>query len=193
MYVFYVPWTAAVLILHICSVKYTTERAEKLLKEPYTPLPDIMQEILPILDIRIPDKLLFSTTLYTIIHLIWYQNMIIFNQQLLIVLIAFSIRPFFCCLTTLPASLPKLESNLIYDKYFISNHDLMFSGHTCFFLFMGNNINNTYIRFIIIYIFPLTLIMSKLHYSIDIFVSMFIYNYIDLYIKTKFDNFCLID
>ena len=50
MYVFYVPWTAAVLILHICSVKYTTERAEKLLKEPYTPLPDIMQEILPILE-----------------------------------------------------------------------------------------------------------------------------------------------
>ena len=105
----------------------------------------------------------------------------IVNEQLFILLFTFSIRPFFCCLTILPACMPKQEDKIsLYDKFFLSTHDLMFSGHTCFFIFMGKIIGG-YTEYFIGYILPITLVMSKIHYSIDIFVSMFVYNYINLF------------
>ena len=58
----------------------------------------------------------------------------------------------------------------------------MFSGHTCSFLFMGKIINGN-IGYILGYILPITLIMAKVHYSIDILVSIFVYNYIELSIE----------
>ena len=75
--------------------------------------------------------------------------------------------------------MPKPKKVSLYDDLFLSTHDLMFSGHTCFFIFMSKIINEP-IGYIIGYILPISLIMSKVHYSIDVFVSMFIYNYIDL-------------
>ena len=127
---------------------------------------------------------MFTTILSTIVFVLWNDNFIIVNEQLFVLLTALSIRSFFCCLTILPAScIPIHKCSSSYDKLFLSTHDLMFSGHTCFFIFMGKIING-YTGYIIGYILPITLVMSKIHYSIDIFVSMFVYNYIDLFITS---------
>ena len=182
MYFIYIPWILLVCYLQKLAVKYTEHKAENCLDEPYKPLPDFLHNNLPLLNIRIPDKLLLISAIYTIIDLLWYQNYLIFNKQLLLLLIVFSIRPFFCCLTILPACLPENNNENYYDKIFLSTHDLMFSGHTCSFLFMGKIINGN-IGYIIGYILPITLIMAKVHYSIDILVSIFVYNYIELSIE----------
>ena len=55
----YFPWIFVVPGLHVLCVKYTKYRAEKYLRYPYEPLPDILQETLPTIHISIPDKLLY--------------------------------------------------------------------------------------------------------------------------------------
>ena len=59
--IIYIPWIFVVASLHICCVKYTKYRAEKYLRYPYEPLPDILQEILPTMDFGLPDKLLLHS------------------------------------------------------------------------------------------------------------------------------------
>ena len=181
--IIYLPWILIVGYLHTLCVSYTKERAEKYLRFPYSPLPDILQEKLPTIDTRTPDKLLFISMLYTVINVVWNQKYGIVNDEIVSLLCIFSIRPLFCCLTILPSCMPKPKKVSLYGDLFLSTHDLMFSGHTCVFVFMGKIING-YTGYIIGYILPITLIMSKIHYSIDVFVSMFVYNYIDLFITS---------
>ena len=180
----YLPWILLLICLNRLAANYTKNQAEKYLDNAYSPLPDIIQENFPNLDIKTPDKLLFVMIFYTVITVLWNRDFILLNNQLFILLSTFSIRPFFCCLTILPACMPKQEGERsLYDTLCLSTHDLMFSGHTCLFIFMGKIING-YTGYIIGYILPFTLIMSKIHYSIDVFVSMFVYNYIDLFITS---------
>ena len=182
--ILYLPWILVLIYLNKHAANYTKNRAEKYFDNAYLPLPDIIQENFPNLDIKTPDKLLFITIFYTIIFVILNKDFEIVNEQLFILLSTFSIRPFFCCLTILPACMPKQEGERsLYDTLCLSTHDLMFSGHTCLFIFMGKIING-YTGYIIGYILPIILIMSKVHYSIDVFVSMFVYNYIDLFITS---------
>lgn len=178
----YFPWIFVVTGLHVLCVKYTKYRAEKYLRYPYEPLPDILQETLPTIHISIPDKLLFISFLYTFVDISLMEKYTIINEEIIPLLCMFSIRPFFCCLTILPACIPKNNVSSFYNDIFLSSHDLMFSGHTCFFIFMGKIINGS-IGYIIGYILPLSLIISKVHYSIDVFVSMIMYNYINLLIN----------
>ena len=187
--IIYLPWIFVVGYLHTLCVSYTQGRAEKYLKFPYSPLPDILQEKLPTINIRTPDKLLFISVLYTVGNVVWNQKYRIVNDEIVSLLCIFSIRPLFCCLTILPSCIPKPKKVSFYDDLFLSTHDLMFSGHTCFFIFMSKIINEP-IGYIIGYILPISLIMSKVHYSIDVFVSMFVYNYIDLLLKIESHNDC---
>ena len=154
--ILYLPWILVIIYLNKLAANYTKDRAEKYFDNAYLPLPDIIQENLPNLDIKTPDKLLFITIFYTIIFVILNKNYKIVNEQLFILLFTFSIRPFFCCLTILPACMPKQEDKIsLYDKFFLSTHDLMFSGHTCFFIFMGKIIGG-YTEYFIGYILPIT-------------------------------------
>ena len=177
--IIYLPWIFVVGYLHTLCVSYTKGRAEKYLTFPYSPLPDILQETLPTIDIKTPDKLLFLSVLYTVNNVVWNHKYGIVNDEIVSLLCIFTIRPLFCCLTILPACMPKSKRVYFYDDIFLSTHDLMFSGHTCFFIFMSKIINEP-IGYIIGYILPISLIMSMVHYSFDVSVSMFIYNYIDL-------------
>ena len=66
----------------------------------------------------------------------------------------------------------------------------MFSGHTIVFIFLAklilNNNNNRilyYLGNIIQYLFPLSLITSKQHYSIDVLIAMIIYRYFMFNVK----------
>ena len=77
------------------------------------------------------------------------------------------------------------ENNNYYRKI-MSTHDLMFSGHTIAFIFMGKILeeSNIFLYFsgkIIQYVFPITLILARQHYTNDIIVSILVYNYFSLY------------
>ena len=185
MYLFlYFYWILIVISMNKFAADFNKTRAEKYLPNPYLPLPDIIQEKLPSLNVKTPDKLLFISMFYTIYIVTLNSKFNIFYEQLNILLYTLTIRPVFCCLTILPACMPEpKEERSIYDKLFLSTHDLMYSGHTCIFICMGKIIDG-YIGSLIQYIFPITLVMAKIHYSIDIFVSMFVYNYLFIYNKS---------
>ena len=69
----------------------------------------------------------------------------------------------------------------IYKNIFHSTHDLMFSGHTLFFIAIGNILNSLFIQFF----GPFLLVIARQHYTIDIFVSFLVY----YYVYSKIDNF----
>ena len=64
-------------------------------------------------------------------------------------------------------------------------HDLMYSGHTIVFIFLGKMIEDDYYSNIFLYIsgniiqyiFPISLILSRQHYTIDVVVAMITYNF----------------
>ena len=99
-----------------------------------------------------------------------------------------SMRPIFVIMTTLPTCMMEKKrtdgeqdphEQDLYSKFFLSSHDLMFSGHTCLFMFFGNIIGG-YPGYFIQYLLPISLVMSKQHYSIDVLTSFFVYNYFNL-------------
>ena len=65
----YLPWILLLIYLNRRATNYTKNRAEKYLDNAYSPLPDIIQENFPNLDIKTPDKLLFLMIFYTIIEI----------------------------------------------------------------------------------------------------------------------------
>ena len=54
----YLPWILLLIYLNRRAANYTKNQAEKYLDNAYSPLPDIIQEKLPTIDIKTPDKLL---------------------------------------------------------------------------------------------------------------------------------------
>mgnify|MGYP001233916749 CR=1 FL=1 len=148
-------------------------RRSKLIREPYTPLPDILHDIFPVIDKNVPDYFLCILLLN---HIYAYDTMNEYEYSPLIY--SLLLRPFFVISTTLPSCLKNIHRSeqSYYNRLFVTSHDLIYSGHTLFFLFFGNsyrgNIGKT-----IQYILPLTLISSRQHYTIDVLVSIFIYNY----------------
>ena len=71
--------------------------------------------------------------------------------------------------------MPKpIPNSSIYTKIFVSTHDLMFSGHSLFFIPIGNMLNNFFIQIA----GPFLLIISRQHYTIDVCVSGLIFSYI---------------
>ena len=147
-----------------------------LIREPFTPLPDIHHDIFPVIDKNTPDYFLCILLLN---HIYSYDSMIEYDYNPLIY--SLLLRPFFVISTTLPSCSKDIHRNeeSYYNRIFVTSHDLMYSGHTLFFLFFGNSYRgNT--RVIIQYILPLTLISSRQHYTIDVLVSIFIYNYFNI-------------
>ena len=80
----YLPWILLLICLNRLAANYTKNQAEKYLDNAYSPLPDILQENFPNLDIKTPDKLLFLMIFYTIITVLWNRDFILLNNQLFI-------------------------------------------------------------------------------------------------------------
>jgi hypothetical protein len=140
--------------------------------DPYKPLPDIIQETLPQLNTHVPDYLLLILLFYCL----FFKN--IHYREINALFLSLSIRPLFTVITTLPTCMVKqnLHYPSIYSYFFNQEFDLMFSGHTCVFIFLGKVLNNEfgmYVEFML----PITLVMARQHYSIDVLCSMFVYNY----------------
>ena len=166
-------YTIFIILLNRLAGIYTHKKAIKLLKEPYQKLPDILQDILPIIPTNIPDYVLGLCILSSI-----FYGTNDFNICYETLLISLTLRPFFVISTIIPTCMPKPRINVeqsFYNKIFNSTHDLIFSGHTLVFMFCGKMIEG-YIGLIIQYIYPLLLISSRQHYTIDVLVSFVVYN-----------------
>jgi hypothetical protein len=166
------------LILFLISINklaslYATKRS-LLLNEPYKPLPDLLHDFLPVTDIKLPDYILLLLFFFHIlsneVNNIDYSKLI--NSLL--------IRPIFVISTTLPTCVPFIENEdkSYYQLLFVNYHDLMFSGHTIFFIFFSEKYNS-YVKYLIKYVCPLSLISSRQHYTIDIFVSYLVYYFFE--------------
>jgi hypothetical protein len=166
----YVVWVMLVVVANKMAALFAKRRAEACL-HPYHPLPDILHEYIPRVNTHLPDYLLLILILYCII-----TRQYITIEQLNSLLLSLSIRPIFVCVTTIPTCMDKPNDKLsLYDTLFVSTHDLMFSGHTCLFGFIGIVIGG-YTGFIIQYILPLTLIAARQHYTMDVLVAMVVYH-----------------
>ena len=161
-------------ILNTISSVYVKRRAESLLINPYSPLPDLIHSIFPKINTLAPDYFLLFCFSLAVFH---YSSLLNIERNILCVGICTIVRSFSVFLTILPTCIPKpnLNSNPnIYERLFVSTHDLMFSGHTLFFIVIGNLMNNFYIQIV----GPFLLIISRQHYTIDVIASGLVYFYI---------------
>tara|TARA_B100000575_G_C22786555_1_gene465644 strand:- start:70 stop:600 length:531 start_codon:yes stop_codon:yes gene_type:complete len=146
-----------------------------LIKEPYKALPDILHNILPVIHVNIPDYLLL---------LLFLQFMFTYTGEYNYEPLLYSLllRPLFVISTTLPTCMKCIDHKELsyYNQLFVSSHDLIYSGHTLFFLFFGKSYGGN-IGLTIQYIMPISLISSRQHYTIDVLVSFIVYNYFEIY------------
>ena len=169
---YYYEFFLAVLVIfsNKLAAIYSKNRAEKRLKNPYESLPDLLHEYLPKTHLHTPDYVLLCVICYSMSKIKKF-NVFTFHSLMYSLLT----RPFFVCVTTLPTCVPKpIKKQSLYSKYFISTHDLMYSGHTSIFIFLGSILGGK-LGWIIKYLFPILLITSRQHYTIDILVSHLIF------------------
>jgi len=169
---FYILWSIVVLYLNGKAATFAKKRALSLQNKP---LPDILHDVLPKIYHDTPDYLLWMCILYAA-----FFKCDVATGEVLRLLCSMSLRPIFICLTTFPTCCDFNKNNKsFYGQLVQSTHDLMFSGHTCCFLFLGNVIKG---YGIIRYLFPLTLIAARQHYTIDVVVAILVYHFIPIII-----------
>lgn len=160
-------WGIAVVFVNHLASKFASKRALLIQDKP---LPDILHDVFPKIHYHLPDYLLLLCFLYT------YFKFQIHDIDIVRLLCSLSLRPIFICLTTFPASDEEERSNpSLYDKIFLSKHDLMFSGHTCCFQFFGSVIGGS-MGFSVSWLFPFSLIAARQHYTIDVVVAKLLYH-----------------
>ena len=169
-----------VIGLNTCGVIYAHYTAHKYLKEPYTPLYDVLHNYAPKLPLHLPDFLL----VFLIVYLLMFSNTFeyaLLIKQLNTLFYSLLLRPVFICSTTLPTCMKErpITKLSIYEQLFNSSHDLMFSGHSCVIIFFCKIIDNK-IGYIMQFPLPLIMSLSRQHYTIDVLVAYIVYNYIEM-------------
>ena len=158
-------WVGVIIYLNHLAATFAKERAKKIEGRP---LPDILHDILPHINRYTPDYLMFLSLVLCIFD--------IKHVDVVILLCCLTLRPIFVCVTTFPSCVEMTDSKSMYSKLFLSTHDLMFSGHTCIFTFCGLIIGGP-LGFVIKFLFPISLIAARQHYTIDVIVAMFVYRF----------------
>jgi len=167
----YIIWTTGVIVINTIASFFSQKRAHTYIKQPYEPLPDLIHQYISPIPQKTPDFILLGLFVYC--YLYTQLNYHALNTLLW----SLSIRPIFLIATTFPACSKKQTNNTsLYSKVFLSTHDLMFSGHTCLFSFFGTLMHNNIVH----YAFPITLIVSRQHYTIDVLCSLLVYEYFEL-------------
>jgi len=159
--------------LNILASIHVRKKAELLLTNPYLPLPDLIHNNVPKIPVLIPDYFLFTCGCVTIFN---YNSLVNIEKNLLCVGLCTIIRSFSVFLTIMPTCMPEPNDTVeyIYTKLFLSTHDLMFSGHSLFFISIGNMLNSHFIK-----IFgPFLLVIARQHYTIDVCVSGLVYFFV---------------
>jgi hypothetical protein len=165
---FYVPIILGVF-MNAWSGNYMRKRAESRLANPYTPLPDMLHDCFPKIPLLVPDLFLFICMMLAVYNRAYLVEM---ERHVFNIGICSIIRSFSVCLTTMPTCMakPKGEPN-VYTKFFLNTHDLMFSGHSLFFIGIGKMLNSVSIPII----GPFLLVVARQHYTIDVCVSGLVY------------------
>jgi len=177
-------------ILNIIAANKVHHLAELRLSDPYTPLPDLIHDYLPKIPILIPDYfLLFCVCLSIFRGSLLHEIESGASSNIICTGLCFIIRSFSIFLTIFPTCMPdprddrhETEPCPYYAKLFLSTHDLMFSGHSLFFICIGKMLNS----YIITIIGPLLLVLARQHYTIDVCVSGLVYFFIMENIVSKF-------
>jgi hypothetical protein len=124
----WILWLSLIIVSNKLAGLYARQRAISKICYPYKPLPDIIHEYLPKIDVHTPDCLIFITIICISSNL-YYMDTNILGDYAKVFLTTLSIRPIFVCLTTLPTCMHENsdEENLsFYQNLFLSSHDLMF-------------------------------------------------------------------
>ena len=180
------------IVLNYIAAIRVKKIAESRLDHPYKPLPDIIHdcEYIPEINTHIPDYILGITGIITLIKYIYYPSYTNFYLNFKILIYSLLLRSISISLTVIPTCLSKPINNNIYSELFTSTHDLIFSGHTIVFIFLGKILNEgpEYIYLYILSLFvqiclPFTLILARQHYSFDVLYSMIVYNFFYLYLN----------
>lgn len=152
--------------------------AVQLLEEPFIPLPDIVHLTTPKIDTYIPDYFLWSSCCYALLYYNGEYNHL--HENMWTFSICLIVRALFVFITMMPTCMTsqiKYNSSY-YETMFHSTHDLMFSGHTLCFAFIGYVTETP----LIYYIGPILLVLARQHYTIDVIMAGLIYNYVYLHV-----------
>ena len=163
------------ILVNFMSAMFTQLAAIRLMNEPYGALPDLIHLTTPVIDMYTPDYFLGGSTLYA---LTYYNDLENVEKNLSVLVSCLYIRSITMFLTMMPTCMPYREptQQSFYGSLFHTSHDLMFSGHSLCFFFLGNITNTPVIN----YVGPFLLIVARQHYTIDVLVSALVYNYVYL-------------
>lgn len=175
---------------HFSSVN-CKKNAETYLEHPYNPVYDIIHIHTQPISLHSPDYLLILASCAALFkcYLIYHVQLLRFlENEINILSCCLLLRSITTQLTIVPTCmpLPNKKTPSKYSTLFVSTHDLMYSGHTILFIFFGKileyNSSYTWLYMypakIIQYIFPISCILSRQHYTIDVVISMIVYNYV---------------
>ena len=175
--------------LNFISAVRCKQNAELYLDHPYKPVYDILQANTTKITLHIPDYLLGLSCFCNVIKYVIHNNVLFhdtFHKNINVVIYSLFFRSITTPLTIIPTCMPikKNSSEGLYSKLFVSTHDLIYSGHTIVFIFFGKLFVEEYAQNIIFftmgniiqYIFPVTLILARQHYTIDVVVSFLVYH-----------------
>ncbi len=156
-------------IMNSISSTYVRKRAEQRLSNPYTPLPDLLHDWFPKIPFLIPDYFLLWCTALAVYN---YSLLIEMENNILTMGLCSIIRSFSVCFTIMPTCMSRpVAKQSVYSKLFLNTHDLMFSGHSLFFIGIGNMLNSR----IVATLGPFLLVVARQHYTIDVCVSGLVY------------------
>lgn len=180
-------------IFNLITIIICRYRGTKLINSP--PLNDIIHTYIPPIPYYIPDILLTIMGVIVVISHIMFVSPNLLDAIQIHGYILFT-RSVTCQVTLYSTCMPDIykTSNKflkIYNFFFHGTHDLMFSGHTSLALtlqFIGNSIFiDTYFFNILSTIIGLTLIIARQHYTIDVIVAFFVFEF-----WKKYSSFYLI-
>lgn len=166
----------------IASIK-CKKNAELFLEKPYSPAYDIIHHHFPVLYIHAPDYLIIITSIGVYIKYLFASSMNL-DENINSVIYSLMLRSITTQSTITSTCMPKPKEKInYYSQLVVSTHDLMFSGHTVLFIFLGKCMtheSSLYLNIIgnvIQYIFPISLILSRQHYTNDVIMSIIVYNF----------------
>lgn len=159
-------------IMNAIASTYVRKRAEERLRNPYTPLPDLLHDWFPKIPFIIPDYYLLWCMVCAVYN---YSSLVEMRKNILTMGLCIIIRSLSVCLTTMPTCMPRpIAKPSLYSKLFLSTHDLMFSGHSILFIGVGNMLNSK----IMTILGPFLLVVARQHYTVDVCVSGLVYFFI---------------
>lgn len=167
-------------VSNVISSKYVKKRAEENLINPYKALPDIIHDNIKPIPFYYPDRFMYILIFLTLINISFLINTISyihFKKLVLCVGLCLLLRAATMHFTVFPSCVPKDRINkklCLYDSCFLSSHDFMFSGHTILYIFFSHILNNNLIQII----GPFLSIVSRQHYTIDVFVSFIVFYFV---------------